>query len=71
MERHPSGKQVKIRLERHDERLGWYTSGAMTIPLHQLPLLEQAIAEMRNCERSEEPCTIIPFPGLDSSSAGC
>jgi hypothetical protein len=65
MERHPQGKLVKIRVEHYDERLGWYTSGSLSLPLHDLPLLEQAVAEMRAREGSKETCTekIIPFPG--------
>jgi hypothetical protein len=69
MERHHHGKLVKIRVEHHDERLGWYTSGSLSLPLHQLPLLEQAVADMRACERSEEALSdkIIPFPCPDDS----
>ena len=59
----PEGKEVRIRLESFDNGLGWYSSGSLTLPLHQLPLLEQAIAEMRN-EPIVETADIIPFPGL-------
>lgn len=60
-----AGRQVKIRLENYDEGLGWYTSGCVTIPLHQLPLLEQAIGEMRSqSAQPQEFAEIIPFPGL-------
>lgn len=59
----PEGKEVRIRLESFDNGLGWYSSGSLTLPLHQLPLLEQAIAEMRN-EPLVETADIIPFPGL-------
>jgi hypothetical protein len=62
-ESHPSGKRVKIRLENYAEQLGWYTSGSLTLPLHQLPLLEQAVAEMRARKFAAEENEIIPFPG--------
>ena len=62
------GKRVKIRVEQHDEGLGWYTSGSLTIPLQELPLLEQAIADMRNEPVETEFADIIPFPGPSSLS---
>ena len=63
-----SGKRVKIRVERYDDGLGWYTSASLAMPLHQLPLLEQAVDEMRRSSRTEEEfATIIPFPGMISS----
>ena len=54
-------KRVKIRVQSYDERLGWYTAGSLSLPMHQLPLLEQAIEEMRKqaCDDSDN---IIPFP---------
>ena len=57
------GKRVKIRVENYDERLGWYTSGSLTLPLHQLPLLEQALADMRSHPAGQDlnPDNIIPF----------
>jgi hypothetical protein len=57
------GKRVQILVENHDERLGWYTSGSLVLPLHQLPLLEQAIDEMRRAPAEPEYAEIIPFPG--------
>ena len=65
MESHRTGRRVKIRLENYEERLGWYTAGSLSLPLHQLPLLEQAVEEMRVADLSEEPLSdkIIPFPG--------
>ena len=63
LERHVYGKRVKIRLENYDSGLGWYTSGSLAVPLHQLPLLEQAIEDMRTVDRAEEFAQIIPFPG--------
>ena len=59
----PEGKEVRIRLESYDDGLGWYSAGALTLPPHQLPFLEQAIADMRN-EPLIETADIIPFPGL-------
>ena len=64
MERHPQGKRVKIRVESYDDGLGWYTAGSLTVPLHQLPLLEQAVDDMRKISQEEEFAEIIPFPGL-------
>jgi len=64
-----NGKEVRIRLESYDEGLGWYSSGSLNVPLHQLPLLEQAIADMRN-EPLVETAEIIPFPGLSEQAAG-
>ena len=59
----PEGKEVRIRLESYDDGLGWYSSGSLTLPLNQLPLLEQAIADMRH-EPVVELAEIIPFPGM-------
>jgi hypothetical protein len=59
MESCESGKRVRLRLESYDAKLGWYPAGCLSLPLHQLPVLEQAIAEMRSEESS---CEIIPFP---------
>lgn len=58
----PSGRQVRIVLERHDDQLGWYTSGSLVLPMHELPLLEQAIEEMRRVPSEPEFADIIPFP---------
>jgi len=62
----PCDKRVKIRVENYDEILGWYPSGSLALALHQLPLLEQAINEMRAGNSAGEPFTdkIIPFPDL-------
>jgi hypothetical protein len=61
-----SEKKVKIRVESHDEILGWYPSGSLSLPLHQLPLLEQAIGEMRACNVPESSLEdkIIPFSSI-------
>ena len=66
METHESGNRVKIRVESYDEFLGWYTSGSLELSLHQLPLLEQAMAEMRASRLCGETLAekIIALPGL-------
>jgi hypothetical protein len=69
MERHPQGKRVKIRVESFDQVLGWYTAGAITLPLHELPLLEQAVDEMRKVPVEDESADIIPFPGMMTEPA--
>jgi len=69
MERHPQGKRVKIRVESYDAGLGWYTAGALTVPLHQLPLLEQAVEDMRRVSTDDEFADIIPFPGMVTEPA--
>ena len=66
----PAGKSVAIRLEAYDEGLGWYSSGSVTLPISQLPLLEQAIAAMRSqsvVTQSAE-CKIIPFPTAEAEA---
>jgi hypothetical protein len=62
VERDAAGQRVRIEVENHDAVLGWYTSGSVILPLHQLPLLEQAIEEMRRQPANEEYGRIIPFP---------
>jgi hypothetical protein len=62
LETSASEKRVKIRVQSYDERLGWYTAGSLSLPLHQLPLLEQAIEEMRTQAACESSDKIIPFP---------
>jgi hypothetical protein len=62
LELHPLEKRVKIRVESHDERLGWYTAGSLSLGLHQLPLLEQAIEQLRAAQAAEDGDKIIPFP---------
>ncbi|ODU24863.1 MAG: hypothetical protein ABS95_01345 [Verrucomicrobia bacterium SCN 57-15] len=72
MESLPVGRRVKIRVENYEERLGWYTAGSLSLPLHQLPLLEQAVAEMRACESFQEDLSdkIIPIPESAFRNAG-
>ena len=66
IERTAQGARVKIVVESHDAGLGWYTSGSLVLPLHQLPLLEQSIAAMRRQPAEvEEYGKIIPFPTGD------
>jgi len=66
MESCGTGRCVKIRVEHYDEHLGWYTSGSLSLPLHQLPVLEQAVEQLRKGASSGETGSekIIPFPGL-------
>lgn len=61
-ESHLSGKCVKVRVENYEDRLGCYTAGLLSLALHQLPLLEQAVEPL-----SEK---IIPFPGPMSRNIG-
>jgi hypothetical protein len=62
--------QLKISIERFDECLGWYTAGGLSIPIHQVPLLQQALEQMKSvacAECSEAVCPakkIIPFPTM-------
>jgi hypothetical protein len=70
MEAHPEGKHVKIRVEHHEERLGWYTARSLSLPIHQLPLLEQAVAEMRSCESSDQDDKIVYVPQSMFQSVG-
>ena len=59
-------ERAKICLESYDDNLGWYTAASLSIPLHQLPLLEQAIDRMRALNQTPVTCAmrkIIPFPG--------
>ena len=58
-------ERAKICLESYDDNLGWYTAASLSIPLHQLPLLEQAIDRMRadNAQQPPHANKIIPFPG--------
>jgi hypothetical protein len=67
--------QLKISIERFDECLGWYLAGGLTIPIHQVPLLQQALEEMKSaacaeCVGSECPAKkIIPFPMMTKFSS--
>lgn len=65
---------LKILLERFDVVLGWYSAGALTIPLHQLPLLQQALEEMDcvDCDQCRDKCRgkIISFPLMAKEVAG-
>ena len=71
-EEHPAGRRVKIRVESFDENLGWYSSGSLSLPIHQLPLLEQALSAM-GAEDQSEYCAdekVIAFPGLMTRPVG-
>lgn len=69
--RDSEGQRVTIRVESYDERLGWYTAGSLALPLCQLPLLEQALEEMRRCNQSDEEAKIIPFPTGEAAIRNC
>ena len=58
-------ERAKICLESYDDNLGWYTAASLSIPMHQLPLLEQAIERMRalNTPPQRSAGKVIPFPG--------
>jgi len=58
--------RAKICLESYDDNLGWYTAASLSIPLNQLPLLEQAIERMRafaTSAKQPQSGNIIPLPG--------
>ncbi|SPE62327.1 hypothetical protein SBV1_810029 [Verrucomicrobia bacterium] len=70
-ESQPTGRCVRIRVENYHTNLGWCTAGSLSFPLHQLPLLEQAIRELSAQPLGEgaPACgDIIPFPGLRSTT---
>jgi hypothetical protein len=71
-EEHPAGRRVKVRVESFDENLGWYTSGSLSLPIHQLPLLEQALSAMGAEDHSENcpDAKVIAFPGLIAPPTG-
>lgn len=62
--------EIKIVLERYDACLGWYPAGALTLPIHQLPLLQQALEGLdypvchADCDGRQCPEKIICFPTL-------
>lgn len=55
-------QRAKICLESYDHNLGWYTAASLSIPLNQLPLLEQAIERIRLENPPQSGAKIIPFP---------
>jgi hypothetical protein len=68
-----SEQVVRITVERHDVVLGWYTAGALSLPLCQLPVLEQALSELSpsvcdDCTEASCARKIIPFPLLATSA---
>ena len=58
--------RIKISLENHDPGLGWYAAASLIVPLHQLPLLQQALDTLSRQREGSGPesATIVPFPGL-------
>ena len=67
---------IKLVVERFDPSLGWYAAGGLTFPIHQLPLIQQTLAELSGSEQGlpggeEGPARkVIPFPALVSDRAG-
>jgi hypothetical protein len=70
IEPHDAGQRLKIRVESYDDKLGWYTAGSVALPWDQVPLLEQAMEEMRSRQAADPACSskIIPFPAVCSPS---
>ena len=64
LEGYGQAKCVRIRVESHDDCLGWYTSASVSVPMGQLPLLEQALAGLSRPRFCEGSAKIIPFPGV-------
>lgn len=66
------GAHVKISVERFEECLGWYTAGSISVPLDQVPLLQQQIASAsaNGSTQAEIPDNIIALtPYLQSFPA--
>lgn len=62
-----SAQRVNLKVESYADGIGWYAAGSISFPIHQLPLLEQAIADIsRQSDSASGPAEIIPFPGLRS-----
>jgi hypothetical protein len=64
LEPHPDGVRMRISVEGYDETRGWCTIGSIDFPLHQLPLLEQALAEIKALQHTDAASKIIAFPGV-------
>lgn len=66
-------RKIKLRVETYNDGLGWYSSGSLMLGIEQLPLLEQAISQMRQMERAREnhSCVILPFPGITEEERDC
>jgi hypothetical protein len=61
-----ASRRIKICLESHEPCLGWYRAASLSIPLHQLPLLEQALESMRTLDAAEAPVSEKIIPGFAS-----
>jgi len=72
LEGQPAARRLKISVESYAEGLGWYPAGSLTFPIHQLPLLEQALLELRQREEPQIPneSNVVPFPGLTIAPPG-
>jgi hypothetical protein len=64
--------RVRLAVERYDEAQGWCLVNSISLPLNHLPLLEQALEELRRGSPTAEPPDrkIIPFPGFHRSGGG-
>ena len=70
------GAHLKISVERFEECLGWYIAGSVSVPLHQLPLLQEQLASASSAtgannspERGLPENVIALSPYLQSFSA--
>lgn len=70
LEQHPTGPQVRISAESYDETRGWCAIAQVCFPLSQLPILEQALEQMKRGRQDCPPGKIIPFPGLKREPGG-
>lgn len=57
-------KRIKISVENYDEGLGWYSAGSLSLPLHQLPLLEQELQALRHEPTAPSGSNVVLFPGM-------
>ena len=72
LEREFPEARVRLAVERYDEARGWCLVNSISLPLNQLPLLEQALEDLRRGSRKKEAADrkIIPFPGSHRSHGG-
>lgn len=68
-----TSQRLKIAVENFDAGLGWYSAGSLSIPIHQLPLLEQQLEAIRQepaARAVDSDHNVIPFPGLRVAPRG-
>lgn len=72
LEREFPEARVRLAVERYDDARGWCLVNSISLPLHQLPLLEQALEELRGGSHKKEAADrkIIAFPGTHRSHGG-